>query len=741
MTPTIEIRPGDTYLNTLIAEPHSVLVWPLCETEAPLAEDRTTNAKDGTYVGESLVRGVSLPFPDAILGVTMDGGQYVERADDSGEDQPLNMSLSNGAVDITFILATTHNSGTRRAIVQKRETNSAGDGYSVSLENGKIRFDLAVASATIFDFTRGLPITDAVLSDGVPRIVHCYYEPLTGEASIRIAGVVSGAVVTGVTTEPEVTTGDFRVGMWPDGVAGDGSGFIGTLAMVSIGREGQDALAANLQATTSWLDVTAAVRAGGASVRWRRGIAGTLPIDLMAGAGTMSLVLNNLAPLGRFSPGHANALDGFGIGIPIRVTIDGQVQFIGTIETIRPAPGVFGDRSVSVTAVDWLHEASEQRLTGVETQIDQPSHRLFGLVVDRVSRPPHAIAFALGGQTFPYAIDSGGLNTPILQELAKIQISEHAYAYLRGDGTLVKEVRGSRQLETDLVHTFDNTMQGLDVSFSRAAIVNVVRIRVTPRELGDGADTELYVSSRRQAIQPLGEWTIEGSYRDPEQRAAQVGGTEETLIATLHDAEEGGLDISANLRTVFQPQGTGFKVIAYNDSPTQIGWIDVAVEGRIIRHFEPQTVQEPATLSSVSIRRYQVRPLDIDQAYQTSTEVARDVARFILSQLPDQIPLPQSMTIHGGRSGTLEAQAIALDVGDKIGVVEAMTAVTTEHPEAPDAPIGYHIQSVEKALTLGRVPYLVATFGLAPSPAASVPPWIIGEPGFSELGETTYVGL
>lgn len=742
MTPLIEIRPGDSYLHTLVQEQFTVLVWPLAETASTIATDRTTNGRHGTYVGTGFTRGVSIPFPDAILGVTFTGNQYIQTPDDSAEGPgQYNLSLAGGSIDISCILATTHNSGTVRAIVQKQETNSSGNGYHVALQNGKIRFFLRVGGSTIFNFTRGLPSTDAVLSDGVARIVHCFHDPASGDASIRIDGVVSGAVVTGATTEPALTTAALRVGMFANGVAGDGSGFIGTLAMVALGREGHTELAANLQATRTWLNITSAVRAAGGDVRWRRGITGHSPIDLVAGAGTLSLTLNNLNPLGRFSPGHANCLTGWGIGVPIRVSIDGTVQFTGTVKSIRPSPGLFGDRAVSVTAVDWLHDALAQDLSGLGTQIDTASHTLFALVVDRASRPPHAVSFAPGGQTFPFAIDSSAQGAPLLQELVRIQVSEHAYAYLRGDGTLVKEVRGSRQLDTALAATFDNTMQGLDVAFDVDDIKNVVRITVFPRELGSTTDTELFASTSRQSIDPLSEITIEGAYRDPAQRAAQVGGTEETLIATLWDAEEGGADISAQLRTVFSPQGSGFKVIAANDSPLAVGWLELQVEGRIIRHFEPQTVQEPAREESVSIRKFNRRPLEVNQPYQTSTEVAQDVARFILSQLPAQLAVPRALTIHSGRSATLATQAITRDVGDKIGILEAVTAVSTENPVAPDAPRGYYIQSVDKSLLLGREPHLLATFGLAPSPAASVPPWILGEVGFSELGETTYVGL
>lgn len=729
MEPLIEVRLGESFLDTLVDESYVVVVLPLDEIASSSAEDHAAGLQ-GTYVGTGLVRGVDLGFPDPILGTQFDGNQYVEI------DPPQDLhSLAGGSMDLAFIISTTHNSVVGRAIISKQDTNSTGNGYHVALVGGKIQFYLRVTGTTIFNFQRGLPGSDAVISDGVVRVVHCFYDPATAAAWIEFDGVQSGATVTGVTTDPALTTAPFRVGAFSNGVAGDGAGFIGVLAMVMAGREGNPGLGTELAATQVWTDITADVRAAGQAVQMRRGISGWRPTDLMAGAGLLSFTLNNLNPLGKYTPGHDNQVAGWQKGCPVRFSlidtgsVDPVRQFVGWVKSIRPDAWVHGPRAVTVTCTDWLYEAATQLLTGVATQINQRSDIVFAIVVDAARRPPHAINFTLGSQEFPYSLDSTQLDTPILQELTRIQVSEPAHAYVLGDGTLRKEGRATRQTDVVIDATFDNTMQGLEVLDDVDDIINVMKMGMTPREVGMDTDTELFRSGDWQIINPDSTLTLEGNYTDPEQRAASVGGMEESVETTFTASTEGaGADLSAQLTVTFTPSGSGFTLTAYNSGGTA-GYLFIIITGRIIRHFSPET---HPVVDNRSRRRFGERSMVFDQPYQVSADDSVAIGQFFMQQLREGVRVPRGMKIHGNRSAALMTQAIVRDIGDKVAIAESMTAIRTTDPDTA-VPIGYYIQEVEKSVSVGQVPIIEAVFRLAPSPDSSHRLCLLDTVGFAEL--------
>jgi hypothetical protein len=113
----------------------------------------------------------------------------------------------------------------------------------------------------------------------------------------------------------------------------------------------------------SWVDITNDVR-GQSSVIFRHGIAGSGVTDRVAQTGTLSFLLDNSArnsgsKLGYYSPDHANARAGWDIGTMVRYSIldsaaTAYYKFYGKVSQIEPAPGLYRERYVSVTALDFM---------------------------------------------------------------------------------------------------------------------------------------------------------------------------------------------------------------------------------------------------------------------------------------------------------------------------------------------------------------------------------------------------
>lgn len=718
----MEMGLGGSFRQTLIDESFVVGTWPLAELVSTTARDITGNRNHGTYTGTGFTRGVTVPLPEGALGCTFDGNGYISVPDD-GLSGGLNLSLAGGSIDIVFLMKTSTNDAGQRRIVAKYDGTN---GYTVNLVSGGIRFFLSVGGVTIYDFTRG------AVADDAWHLIHCYYDPPTQEARIFIDGVQSGATVATTNTDPAYVATTFEI-------AGLGSGgrYIGTLALVMVGREGNTALSASLQATRSWTAVTADVRAV-APIDVRYGISGSSLLDNVARPGVLTFALDNSASnsvgqQGAYSPGHANCRNGFEIGSPVRFSIvyggTTYYKFRGRLKTVRPVPGQFRAQYVTVTCAGWLDVAASVVVSALEAQIDQRSDVVMKAVLDQADgRSPAAVSISTGSSTFPFAVDlADGEQDTLLTEGTRVTNSERGYWYERGDtvqgGTIVWEGRGDRQIANDNDATFSNTMHGLDVEYSLESLVNIVRVIVTPRRVDASATTVLYsleASQQSQVIVPGQTLVLEGGYTDPSQQAVRVGGT--AMVTPVANTDYGfwsasdgtGTDLSATLSVSADLGGNSFRVELTNTG-SHPGYLRLntstafQVRGKGIYHYRPITVERR---DRDSVRRHGPRTIQIDLAYESSTPSAEAVADFVLGVLASERPIPRSISILANDTDALMTSALAREPGDKIGILETMTGIAIDDPLS-DTDIGYVINEVH--LTYEAAGLVRVTWTLAPS--------------------------
>lgn len=736
----VGLQPNGSFPEILINEQHVVSAWPLSElNHDSLAQDIVFGVNPGTYVGSGWTRGVTFDIPDGCLAGTLAGGEYVLVPDDGsngytrpGESSGRTLSCPDGDLDIAFLIKTSHSSATVRAIVQKQETDDSGIGWHVALVSGAIRFTLITSGGSVFSFDRG------AVSDGALHTIHCNYQSALGEARVFIDGVQSGATVSVAPgTEPEVNTGDLRIGMFNDGVAGDGSGFIGSLAYVMVGREGSPTLGVRLHATRTWTALTDDVRQL-EPIRWRYGIQGSSVLDNVARPGTLTFLLDNSTNnaggvLGYYSPGHASVRSGFGVGIPVRfsVTYGGTVyyKFRGRITSVRPVPGQYGSRAVAVSCTDWFGVASQLVLSAVEARTDERSDEVLRAVLDQAAgRTPPAVDITVGSSTFPFALDVGrGESESILTEGTRVTSSERGYWYQRGDtvqgGTMVWEGRGDRQIHTDLDATFSNTLHGLEVAYGFEYLINIVLVIVTPRRVDASATTVLYrleASEQDQPIAPQQTLVLTGGYTDPSQTAAGVGGVAmvspvaNTDYAFWSNSDGTGTDLAADLTVRHVLGGSSFRVELTNEG-SGLGYLRLnastafQLRGKGVYHYTPVVVERR---NADSVRRHGPRTIQIELPYESSVAAAESVADFILGVLSDQRGVPTSLSLLGNHSHALMVEALAREPGDKVGVVETVTGLTTDDPDS-DALVGYFINEVQGEYAAGGI--VRTTWTLSPS--------------------------
>lgn len=736
----IDLALGGSFRRTLVNAEFAVGFWPLSEVAiASQARDITRQGNHGTFTGTGITRGMSFDVPDGALGCTFAGTGAIVVPHNTGDaGGQYSLSLAGGSMDVVFLLMTTTNDATLRAILQKQETNSSGNGWHVGLQNGAIEFYLKVGGSVIFSFQRG------AVADGTQHLVHCCYEPTDSRARIYIDGVQVGADVTATTLMAENTV-DLRIGQFTDA----SGGFIGSLCSVLIGREGDSTLAARLAPTLTWTDVTADVRTA-TSIRLRYGIQGSGPLDFVASTGTLQFaldnsVLNSAGLLGYYSPDHANARAGFTMRVPVRYRLayggTTYYKFRGRILSIRPTPGQHGTRDVAITAGDWMNMAATLFISGVPVQIAETVDQVAGAVLDAASNPPVAVDLQPTGSTFPYALDNSRSEAvTLLQEFARIATSELTHIYIRGDttrgGKFVVESRDTRQIETAFAATFSNTMTGLELGYADDVLVNAVRVVVYPRDVGAPGSTLVAIQAP-QPVEAGATVELEVEFRDPTQRAARVGAA--TVIAPLsgtdyiaNAVDDGsGTDLTSLVDVAAQLGANGIVFTITSRAPQTAWFTTLQARGTPLYDYDRVLATER---DDDSVREFGERLITLEMPYQASVNEGRSAAQYLLGLYTSLVASVPSMTLNGNRNATLLTQVLALEPGDRIGLVETVTGLTTT---AGDLTRGYYINAVE--LTVGEAEIVTATYTLSPS--QQTPAWILDQVGASELDETTVLGF
>jgi len=194
-----------------------------------------------------------------------------------------------------------------------------------------------------------------------------------------------------------------------------------------------------------WTDITADVITG--SVAGRDGFATNSPVDRVADVGEFSFTLKNFT--GKYSPGHASALSGWHVGIPVKIVFTYKTQnypIFGRIATpggIEIDPRQKGMPTVSVTCLDWFDFASKHPIVNPGILTDKTADEVITQTLLYTPIAPQAVSLDTGVFTFPTVFDTVTSKTKAYSELAKSALAEMGYVYMRHDttygGTLVLE--------------------------------------------------------------------------------------------------------------------------------------------------------------------------------------------------------------------------------------------------------------------------------------------------------------
>jgi hypothetical protein len=732
-------RHGRTRFH-LVRLPFVVAAWGLGQLIDTRVRSLVFDRNHGTWEGAgTLTRGVPMrTIPEGEMGATLDGNVWVRVPNDGdgfvvpGDAAGRTLSLANGDADIVALIVCTRNDSVLRPIAQKQNTNSAGSGWHLAMQNGQLRGFGKVGATTMFSVACTYPI-----GDNLEHWVQLHVDTVAGFAHLIIDGV--DLAQEHFVGEFGLTAADMLIGAFNDLPAG--GGFIGTIALVALARQGDPTICATLDQARVWDDITVDVRVESSPVIAEHGRRDPQPLTRIAGPGTFACILDNALNAagleGRYTPDHANVLPGFEEGIPIKWEVTDastgltHTFFRGEIAEIEVEPGRAKQHRVEVRAETWLARTMRWRVGPLPVQLAIRSDNAVRWVVDQAGRPPLAVTFAVGDATFPVTFDLLEARTPIYAELGRLALNEGGLLYEHPDGTLVFESQTQRYLHltTDATWT-EYDLETLDARRAADAVINSMPTTITPVEVGDSATAVLASMSNRLLVVPGASVVVELTYRDEAQPDARVGGTELVTPVPVTDytmsAEEdgGGTDLTG-FAVVAAPAatqgGTSVKLTFTNTHPTLAGYVQTQIRGRALKRFDSQTFPFQHD-ESIFERDLREQPLTLD--YQTNVEQAESFVRQVLALRRAPFMAPRQATRRGVDAAT-QADLLTRRIGDVVALQEPVTGLLgTERT---------FIEGIGR--TFGRENTLVGVYSLDRGPAAQSFA-VLDEVGFAELDET-----
>jgi hypothetical protein len=510
------------------------------------------------------------------------------------------------------------------------------------------------------------------------------------------------------------------------------------------------------------------------------GIEGTSWSDRVASTGQMELVLRNDAGCigginGYYSPYHVGSKEYWRTGLAIELvfTYGGAdyTKFRGYIIDISPESGENSTRRVVVTLVDWMEYAANQPVYLPLLQENKRMDEVIESLVDAMPIAPRNTIYYPGTDTFSSVFDAITERTKVLGEFNKVAVSELGYVYLKRDKiygeTLVVEGRHKRTFESSLTKysvpvelcgflmletgtsyllqedgykiildeaeeiIIDNTMMNLEVGYGKN-VSNFVVVKAYPRRI-DTVPVVLYSFSSYISLLAGETKTLVGRYRDPEQSAERITGTD--MIAPLLGTDYGfwsgqdgsGDNLSAYLSINAYYGSDGVKYTLTNNAEVTGYVVNPLLQARGygIYMYEPtESFQEDTT----SQNTYGYKELTLDQKYQDNPYVSDAVAEVILLQDKDPRETAEKVYFNANTTSTLMTLFLHADIGDLIYIKENQTGIDGY----------YYIHAVHFTVQPGGI--INFSWSLKEKLSLNVVYWLVEEVGYSELGITTILG-
>jgi len=727
----VEMALGGSYRQE-VSNDAPLLWWRLTENSGASADgirDSSNNTRHGVIEGGPIFP-VYTDVPTAESGAAMSfTNGYIRRS-------PGTFADFTGAFTVEYWIKRNGSPGAAESIVRKKGVGGADGlkGWSTTLDtSGRALFTIrnAADSANAFSFNT----TGSVCNNAWHHIV-CTWDGTTGAngAKIYVDGAVN-AQATASTASVSVATTIFYVGA-TDGFLFPYTGLLGEVVIYS-GALSAARIAAHY-AAAPWTDVTADVLKGpGLDLTF--GISGNGPLDRLADVGSMTFWLDNsernsAQTLGYYSPQNENVRVGFRQGIFTRAMFfhEGVYKpgFLGKINSIDPAPGIYKSRRTEVVVNDLMSDIVDADLRNVTLQLAKTEVELIRTLIEAipVTAQPLSLNFDDGLDTSPFAFDKLGGGQKAYGPLNDLIVSSIGFGSIGPSGVFRYENRLTRQGSVSLF-TLDG-VNDLVTPSTLEGVFNHFRATLHPKTHDSAATTVLWSQTgSAPAMQPGETRDIWGTYFNPDITTERIGGTDQVAPVATTDftsntaANGSGTDKTVNLVVTAVPFASTVKFTITNNDGGVVYLTKLRIRGKGLFDLSPVTVE------SFAVQPYGDRAQTIDLKYQSDYDIGQNLVEYLRVQFEDPFQQATSFKFQANRDSDYLSCALETQVGDRLTISEAVTGLTL-------AAVFVHT----KSLRVYEGNLLECEFGVSSSAFFSTGVWVMGDADLSLLGSTTIFG-
>lgn len=491
------------------------------------------------------------------------------------------------------------------------------------------------------------------------------------------------------------------------------------------------------------------------SANWRLGM--SKPNALIASETRLTLMLNNTDK--RFSPENTSS-PYYGEMLPqrkvrVQSTFLGttRTMYVGWVDTIEPEGGDGRTVAIRCTGAKQFFQDQTIRLPLLQ---DLRSDEVIEQILIKLQTPPAlsgqhwvlglAGASELGETTYladlspSYSLDTGNTTFPYIADnweanfhgnqyvgetweagfkgfdaIKDVVTAERGRFFFDRTGKAIFWNRARLQTNITLDATFDNEHTNADYHYGED-IINDVTVKVYPRAI-DGSDTVLWELEEeielRKASKTTRDKTIRANFNDADSgvEVAALNAYIDTITFT------GDVDYDAEF------DSTSAKITLTNLDNVKNTVSAIVIKGKKVRTYDTIEAQ---IIDGASRTAYGWREYVIDSKLQADLNLAESIADYEIYRRKTPYGAFHSIEVQGV-DNSRKQQIVTRTIGDRIRVIDDQLDHDGEYFIIGEGHTWGLREGYKVRWTLER--------------ADTRKFWVLGETGFGELGEATYLGL
>lgn len=361
-----------------------------------------------------------------------------------------------------------------------------------------------------------------------------------------------------------------------------------------------------------------------------------------------------------------------------------QIKFIGTLTSVRPAPGLFEHPAVEIEAQDWIGYLSNQELGIIQVASTKRADEALTTAMANFAIAPEGTDFGTGVETFLLVFNTDTPETSMANFFQKMCRNELGRVYTKGNGTIVFEKRNVRSLITYADFEIDSVMTEVTPSYERTSIFNIFEAKFSPMDASVNPDVQIwdlkvaeYFGGVIPAIAAGETLVFKCPFTDP---ALNTGISAINVVDPIEVIEFGSVaDFESNdmIGDLVQGQDIGANltvVTLENTHVTDTGYLnDLQIYGRALYAYGSKTVEarnQASIDSGLGEKRFTLRLEHI-----VDEPAALVILNILLAQYKTQRLKLRGLKVLANQTAELRAGLIGAEVSTRFTLAESVTGI------------------------------------------------------------------